>query len=353
MQARSATTFPDKFEATPPKTLQFPESLFNGLVDLLVSEELAVRRDEVSSLTAILVRVRDALQYVYGREEEFDPLPERFKHYCGVMRYHQKPSSKILAQRVEELSAQLEASRATATFTLTQSWVPYMTDVNAVVALLKVHHICCIESPIIGSVISNLELGSYCFDCAVMAGLAKGVKALPMPALNRYFAQIDWSQPSAQQQTSRSLAALMASPRPLLKIWGDDQNGKCHVCDGEEDGDPALLMCSFCNVAIHNSEACLGSVDGATVISARAASNPLAEWSCPGCWSAAIKKKGPIDGARVAGKKRPAPSARGRGGRGHGRARAGGVAVAEVCEFSVGNDCSSFKSARTRSRPST
>ena len=69
MQARSATTFPDKFEATPPKTLQFPESLFNGLVDLLVSEELAVRRDEMSSLTAILVRVRDALQYVYGREK--------------------------------------------------------------------------------------------------------------------------------------------------------------------------------------------------------------------------------------------------------------------------------------------
>ena len=37
----------------------------------------------------------------------------------------------------------------------------------------------CIESPIIGSVISNLELGSYCFDCAVMAGLAKG-RGLPV-----------------------------------------------------------------------------------------------------------------------------------------------------------------------------
>ena len=50
------------------------------------------------------------------------------------------------------------------------------------------------------------------------------------------------------------------------KVWDEDQNGECHVCDKEdEDGSP-MLMCSFCNVGIHNSEECLGSLDGGTAL---------------------------------------------------------------------------------------
>ena len=193
----------------------------------------------------------------------------------------------------------------------------------------KVHHLCCVECPVIDGVVSELDMGSFCFDCVVMAGFAKGSAALPIPPLQKYFSQIDWSEPSAQQQTSRSIAALMAPPRPVLKILDKDQNGQCHVCDGEEDDDPALLMCCFCNLAIHNSEECLGSLDGGTVISARAASNSLAEWSCPSCWTGAMRKKGAgeqaSDGARVAGKKRPAPrGGRGRGGGGRTRGRVRG-----------------------------
>ena len=93
-------------------------------------------------------------------------------------------------------------------------------------------------------------------------------------------------------------------------------NGVCHVCDNEEDDDESpMLMCSFCNVGIHNSEECLGTVG--SVISARDASNEDAERACPMCWATALKKaKG--ESSRVAGKKRAAPRGGGRGGGGRG-----------------------------------
>ena len=83
-----------------------------------------------------------------------------------------------------------------------------------------------------------------------------------------------------------------------------------------------MLMCSFCNVGIHNSEECLGSIDGGSVISARDAANEDAEWACPMCWAAALgKAKG--EPVRVAEKKRAAPRGARGGGRGGGRARGG------------------------------
>ena len=54
-----------------PKTLQFPQALFNGLIDDLNDSNLAVRVDEVESLRLLLLRLGDALQYMYGREKEF------------------------------------------------------------------------------------------------------------------------------------------------------------------------------------------------------------------------------------------------------------------------------------------
>ena len=65
---------------------------------------------------------------------------------------------------------------------------------------------------------------------------------------------------------------------PILSIYDKDQNGQCHVCDGEEDDAPPLLMCSFCNVAVQNSNECLGQLRGGTVISAQAASTTELEW---------------------------------------------------------------------------
>ena len=107
------------------------------------------------------------------------------------------------------------------------------------------------------------------------------------------------------------------------KIWDKDQNGRCHVCDGEESDDPPMHMCSFCNIGIHNSEYCLGSLAGGSVISAQDASNEDAEWACPVCWGSALAKaKG--EPARTVEKKRPAPrGGRGGGRRGGGRARGG------------------------------
>ena len=32
----------------------------------------------------------------------------------------------------------------------------------------RVHHICCIKCPVIDAVVAEAEMGSYCFDCAVM-----------------------------------------------------------------------------------------------------------------------------------------------------------------------------------------
>ena len=144
------------------------------------------------------------------------------------------------------------------------------------------------------------------------------VGSVPM---EKYYAQIDWSKP--QPQNSRTIGALMAM-KALNggKVWDDDQNGECHVCDKEDEDDSPMLMCSFCNVGIHNSAECLGSIDGGSVISARDAANEDAEWACPMCWAAALgKAKG--EPVRVAGKKRAAPRGARGGGRGGGRARGG------------------------------
>ena len=190
----------------------------------------------------------------------------------------------------------------------------------------RVHHICCIECPVIDAVVAEAEMGSYCFDCAAMLGRTQNSLLVGSAPMQKYYAQIDWSKP--QPQNSRTIGALMAM-KALNggKVWDDDQNGECHVCDKEDEDDSPMLMCSFCNVGVHNSEECLGSIDGGSVISARDASNESAEWACPMCWKAALSKaRG--EAPRVAGKKRSAPPAGSRGGggraRGKGKGRAGG-----------------------------
>ena len=94
--------------------------------------------DEVESLRIILLRLRDALQCLCGREKDFGTLPVRFKHYCGAARYHSKPSGRLDMNRVEDLASQLDASRAVAAFALTKRWAGYMADVNEIVALMTV-----------------------------------------------------------------------------------------------------------------------------------------------------------------------------------------------------------------------
>ena len=57
----------------------------------------------------------------------------------------------------------------------------------------RVHHLCCIECPVISAVVSEAALGSYCFDCAAMLGLTAGGKLLKGSApMQKYYAQIDW-----------------------------------------------------------------------------------------------------------------------------------------------------------------
>ena len=63
-----------------------------------------------------------------------------------------------------------------------------------------------------------------------------------------------------------------AIERAVRRQLRRNQNGECHVCENEEEDDKSpTLMCSFCNVGIHNSKECLGSIG--SVISARDVSN--------------------------------------------------------------------------------
>ena len=170
----------------------------------------------------------------------------------------------------------------------------------------RVHHLCCcVTCPVVCAVVSEIDMGSYCFDCAAMLGITQTSVLVNSIPVQNYYAQIGWAE-EPQPQTSRTIGALMAmKPRPLLTI-----------CDGAEDADPLLLLCSFCNVAVHNSVEYLGSLPGGTVLPAQAAANSDADWSCPMCWSAALSKA-KSDALHVAGRKRTAP--RGSGGGGGGR----------------------------------
>ncbi len=191
----------------------------------------------------------------------------------------------------------------------------------AVCNCVKVHHLCCIECPLIDVVVAE-EPGclSYCFDCAAMLGVTKH-KTLLSPessaALRKYYRQIDWTQP--QLQNSRTIAALMVFPYRngnILNIWDHGSDEVCHVCDREKDNaGTALLACSFCNVVLHNSDACLGS-RGAPLLSERETQTEELDWACPRCWKSAITKtKG--DSTQIVGAKRA------RNGRGGGRGRGG------------------------------
>ena len=70
-----------------------------------------------------------------------------------------------------------------------------------------VHHICCIECPVIDAVVAA-TMGSYCFDCAAMLGRTQNSLLVGSAPMQKYYAQIDWSKP--QPQNSRTIGALMA-----------------------------------------------------------------------------------------------------------------------------------------------
>ena len=208
--------------------------------------------------------------------------------------------------------------------------LPGPTLNTCLVCSAAVHRECCVQSPIVNSFVAEEE-GShaYCFDCAAMLGVSRACEAeslqqLPsLVALRKYYAQIDWSKPQAQ--TSRTLSALMTAG--ILDLHEGDQNGRCETCDGDKSNDedpslPALLLCSFCNVAFHNSVSCLGAKGGSVAPESVVANS---EWSCPSCWreatrTAAKQRSGQHN--HTIGAKRKAPKG-GRGGRGGGRARGG------------------------------
>ena len=67
---------------------------------------------------------------------------------------------------------------------------------------------CCVEGPLIDVVVAK-ETGcsSYCVDCAAMLGVTKHKALLGVTkhkALQKYYGQIDWTQP--QLQNSRTIA---------------------------------------------------------------------------------------------------------------------------------------------------
>lgn len=149
-----------------------------------------------------------------------------------------------------------------------------------------VHHMCFIDNPMIAKLAAEFELGSWCFDCALLAGVIR--EKVPSQYSAPYYAQLtDWSAESAS--TPFAVGALLSSGS--LKLSKDCAAAKCarvavdgatcHAC--KAGGDAPLLACSYCNKDFHNTEACLGAA--ASVLPAGLVSKKQESfaWACPKC----------------------------------------------------------------------
>ena len=71
-----------------------------------------------------------------------------------------------------------------------------------------VHHMCFIDNPMIAKLAAEFELGSWCFDCALLAGVIR--EKVPSQYSAPYYAQLtDWSAESAS--TPFAVGALLSS----------------------------------------------------------------------------------------------------------------------------------------------
>ena len=88
---------------------------------------------------------------------------------------------------------------------------------------------------------------------------------------------------------STTLGALCALPpgRVILSRYEQASNNVCEECNDGSEADHSLLIYSFCNLARHNLDACLG---GMKPISRLCVDAVAQEWVCVGCWKEAAGK---------------------------------------------------------------
>ena len=64
-------------------------------------------------------------------------------------------------------------------------------------------------------------------------------------------------------------------------LWEDHSNDICHACGSGSEHKFSLLICSFCNAALHNTGSCLV---GMKSISELCVQSKVMEWACTLCW---------------------------------------------------------------------
>ncbi|KAJ1449408.1 hypothetical protein M885DRAFT_535770 [Pelagophyceae sp. CCMP2097] len=107
MQAsRERGYVPVLFEPLEGKELQYPEKLFNDIVDQQVAFRVGVRRDEIIVLTNLNKALRDAIISCEGQKDMV--LPETFGHFPSQRTWGNKSRARADARLYERRAGTLQ-----------------------------------------------------------------------------------------------------------------------------------------------------------------------------------------------------------------------------------------------------
>ena len=132
--------------------------------------------------------------------------------------------------------------------------------------------------PLLSGWVKHIALSSACFDCALYCGVL--LDKVPGALSTKYYAQIDWKCRTLKA-SSLTFGALHALGH-LGALWEAETNSRCETCSRGGD----VLLCSWCNLVYHNTEACLGG----SVLQSPALDSEKFEWACPKCFKAAVRE---------------------------------------------------------------
>jgi hypothetical protein len=136
MSADKATGFvPQKYEQVQNKELQYPEKLFNEMVEQLTRLDLGVQRSNIDALANFLKALRDAIISCEGTDMA---VPATFGNYASRRASGHTSRARADAMLYERRAGALQNLARLPCIASCERWSSFITDVNALVAVLTV-----------------------------------------------------------------------------------------------------------------------------------------------------------------------------------------------------------------------
>ena len=137
MAGRKQLLLPEKYSATANEPqLTFERLLFNHVVEHCESVGLGVKAGNVEACSNLILALRDALQLMVGRENDFKwcSVPTDFKF--GLTRKKKRKLPRLKQDQLHEVISRLRAAVDGNSFTRTNLWEGFVEAVESVINVL-------------------------------------------------------------------------------------------------------------------------------------------------------------------------------------------------------------------------